>query len=344
MQQLFLVCLCLMASMAVSFQGQLKSARLSLKLNADIIDTAVGAGSFKTLAAAVTAAGLVPTLKGPGPFTVFAPTDEAFAKLPAGTVEALLKDIPALTKILTYHVVPGKVMASTVVTMNGKTAATVNGASVSVSINDGIVKVDNAKVVTTDINCDNGVIHVIDTVMIPKSSTPAAPAFDPKKEAGVSGPFGFFDPIGLCPQDKKSFMKFRESELKHGRVAMVAFLGILAGELFPVFFGSEISGPAIYQYQQAEGIFNAWSANVIGLTLAIEGYNIVKGWESPEQVEGIAGLKSTYINGDLNFDPLGFGGKTNKDTQTKEINNGRLAMLAVAGIVAQELVTGQEIF
>ena len=97
----------------------------------DIIDTAVAAGSFKTLAAAVTAAGLVTTLKGTGPFTVFAPTDEAFAKLPAGTVEALLADIPKLVSILTYHVVAGKVMASDVMTMDGKSAATVNGGMVS---------------------------------------------------------------------------------------------------------------------------------------------------------------------------------------------------------------------
>ena len=94
----------------------------------DIIDTAVAAGTFKTLAAAVTAAGLVPTLKGTGPFTVFAPNDAAFAKLPAGTVESLLKDLPKLTAILTYHVVAGKVMAADVMTMDGKTAATVNGA------------------------------------------------------------------------------------------------------------------------------------------------------------------------------------------------------------------------
>ena len=99
----------------------------------DIIDTAVAAGSFKTLAAAVTAADLVATLKGPGPFTVFAPSDEAFAKLPAGTVESLLKDIPKLKAILTYHVVAGKVMAADVMTMDGKTAATVNGALVKIS-------------------------------------------------------------------------------------------------------------------------------------------------------------------------------------------------------------------
>ena len=233
------------------------------------------------------AANLVTTLKGPGPFTVFAPTDEAFAKLPPGTVDNLLKDIPALTKILTYHVVPGKVLASTVVTMNGKSVATVNGESVKITV-DGSVKVDNAKVTATDINCDNGVIHIIDTVLIP-GVTPKKPAFDPKKEVGVSGPFGYFDPLGLAPQSQKDFKKFKENELKHGRVAMLAFLGIVVGEKFPFLFGNEISGPAIFQYQQAESIFNAWSPNVIGLTLAVEGFNIVKNWESPGTYEGLAG-------------------------------------------------------
>ena len=138
----------------------------------DIIDTAVAAGSFKTLAAAVTAAGLVPTLKGAGPFTVFAPTDEAFAKLPAGTVESLLKDIPKLTAILTYHVVAGKVMAADVVTMDGKTAATVNGASLKVSTTGGVKLNGTVNVVKTDIECTNGVIHVIDSVLLPESRVP----------------------------------------------------------------------------------------------------------------------------------------------------------------------------
>jgi len=133
----------------------------------DIIDTAVAAGTFKTLAAAVTAAGLVPTLKGAGPFTVFAPSDEAFAKLPAGTVESLLKDIPKLTAILTYHVVAGKVMAADVVTMDGKTAATVNGASLKVSTTGGVKLNGTVNVVKTDIECTNGVIHVIDAVLLP---------------------------------------------------------------------------------------------------------------------------------------------------------------------------------
>lgn len=136
----------------------------------DIIDTAVAAGSFKTLAAAVTAAGLVSTLKGTGPFTVFAPSDEAFAKLPAGTVEALLADLPQLTAILTYHVVAGKVMAADVMTMDGKSAATVNGAMVSISTDDGVHLNGLTKVVTTDIECTNGVIHVIDSVLLPPTA------------------------------------------------------------------------------------------------------------------------------------------------------------------------------
>ena len=133
----------------------------------DIIDTAVAAGSFKTLAAAVTAANLVATLKGPGPFTVFAPSDEAFAKLPAGTVESLLKDIPKLTAILTYHVGSGKVMAADVMKMDGKTAATVNGASLTISTTGGVKLNAKTNVVKTDIECTNGVIHVIDSVLLP---------------------------------------------------------------------------------------------------------------------------------------------------------------------------------
>lgn len=135
---------------------------------ADIVDTAVSAGSFNTLVAAVKAAGLVETLKGPGPFTVFAPTDEAFAKLPAGAMEDLLKpeNKAKLTAILTYHVVPGKVMAADVVKL--KEAKTVQGQSVKIKAKGGAVMVDNAKVVKTDISTSNGVIHVIDTVIMPK--------------------------------------------------------------------------------------------------------------------------------------------------------------------------------
>ena len=134
----------------------------------DIIDTAVAAGSFKTLASAVTAAGLVDTLKGTGPFTVFAPNDEAFAKLPAGTVDDLLKDIPKLKAILTYHVVAGKVMATDVLKMDGQSATTVNGETLQISTTGGVKLNGNVHVTKTDIECTNGVIHIVDTVLLPK--------------------------------------------------------------------------------------------------------------------------------------------------------------------------------
>ena len=134
----------------------------------DIVDTAVGAGSFKTLVAAVQAAELVDTLKGKGPFTVFAPTDEAFAKLPKGTVEALLKDKKALSAILTYHVVPGKVMAGEVVKLS--TAKTVQGQAIDIVTKDGKVTINGVNVVMTDIVCKNGVIHVIDAVLLPPAA------------------------------------------------------------------------------------------------------------------------------------------------------------------------------
>ena len=143
-------------------------ARAADQKKADIVDTAVKAGSFKTLAAALKAADLVETLKGKGPFTVFAPTDEAFAKLPEGTLEDLLKpeNKEKLAKILTFHVVSGKVTSAQVVKM--KEAKTVEGQSVKIVVKDGVVKIDDAKVVKTDIECTNGVIHVIDRVILPK--------------------------------------------------------------------------------------------------------------------------------------------------------------------------------
>ena len=131
---------------------------------ADIVDTAIKAGNFKTLVAAVQAAGLVDTLKGPGPFTVFAPTDEAFAKIPKATLDGLLKDKAALTKILTYHVVPGKVMAKDV---KAGTVKTVQGGDITLATSGGVT-VNGAKVVAADVAADNGVIHAIDTVIMPK--------------------------------------------------------------------------------------------------------------------------------------------------------------------------------
>lgn len=134
----------------------------------DIVDTAVGAGQFNTLAAALGAADLVSTLKGDGPFTVFAPTDEAFAKLPEGTVASLLEpeNRDQLVAILTYHVVSGEVMAKDVVTLSK--ATTVNGADVSIKVMDGLVHINDATVTATDIAASNGVIHVIDTVLLPQ--------------------------------------------------------------------------------------------------------------------------------------------------------------------------------
>jgi uncharacterized surface protein with fasciclin (FAS1) repeats len=147
----------LLALTALSF------AALSVQAK-DIIDTAVANGSFKTLAAALQAAGLIDTLKGPGPFTVFAPTDAAFAKIPKADLDALLKDKAKLTSILTYHVVAGKVMAKDV--KAGK-VKTVQGSELTVTTTGGVM-VDNAKVTATDVAADNGVIHVIDTVIMPK--------------------------------------------------------------------------------------------------------------------------------------------------------------------------------
>ena len=142
----------------------LSAATLAPVWAADIVDTAVAAGNFNTLATALTAAGLVDTLKGPGPFTVFAPTDEAFAKIPKAKLDALLKDKAKLTAVLTYHVVPGIVMAKDV--KAGK-VKTVQGSKLTVRTKGGVM-VDKAKVIKTDIVADNGVIHVIDTVIMPK--------------------------------------------------------------------------------------------------------------------------------------------------------------------------------
>jgi uncharacterized surface protein with fasciclin (FAS1) repeats len=152
----------LVLSLAIGAYARPKAA------SQDIVDTAVAAGSFKTLAAALQAAGLVDTLKGKGPFTVFAPTDEAVAKLPPGTVEDLLKpeNKAKLVAILTYHVLAGRDLASQVVKMTS--AKTVNGQSLAIRVNGGTVMVDNAKVIKTDILCSNGVIHVIDSVVLPK--------------------------------------------------------------------------------------------------------------------------------------------------------------------------------
>lgn len=159
------------AVVATPASAQMASHQMaSPKAAMDIVDIAASAGTFNTLVAAIKAAGLVETLKGDGPFTVFAPTDEAFAKLPAGTLESLLKpeNRAKLQAILTYHVVSGKVMAKDVVGL--KSAKTVEGQSLTVRVEGGSVMVDNAKVIKTDIVAKNGVIHVIDAVLLPPAS------------------------------------------------------------------------------------------------------------------------------------------------------------------------------
>jgi uncharacterized surface protein with fasciclin (FAS1) repeats len=137
----------------------------------NIVEVAVSAGSFTTLVAAVEAAGLVNTLQGDGPFTVFAPTDAAFAQLPAGTVEALLGDIPTLTAILTYHVVPGRVTSAEILRAGNAQPVTVEGRTLNVQVVNGVVRVNGAAVTTADIGASNGVIHVIDSVLLPPEGT-----------------------------------------------------------------------------------------------------------------------------------------------------------------------------
>jgi uncharacterized surface protein with fasciclin (FAS1) repeats len=159
----------LAAALALPATGSAQ-AHATQRASKDIVQTAVGAGTFNTLVAAVKAAGLVETLQGKGPFTVFAPTDAAFAKLPAGTVEGLLADPKKLAKILTFHVVPGKVMAADIVKAKRATPTTANGATLDVAVRDGGVVVNGANVVTADVVASNGVIHVIDTVLLPPAS------------------------------------------------------------------------------------------------------------------------------------------------------------------------------
>jgi uncharacterized surface protein with fasciclin (FAS1) repeats len=164
---IFQVCTLLLIGLLISQIGCNGTSKKHSMWKKDIVDTAVSAGDFSTLVTAIKAADLVTTLKGKGPFTVFAPTDEAFAKLPSGTVENLLRpeNKQKLSSILTYHVVPGKVMASDVVNLSH--AKTVNGQSLMIKTSHGTVMVDNARVIKTDIDCSNGVIHVIDSVLLP---------------------------------------------------------------------------------------------------------------------------------------------------------------------------------
>ena len=166
---------------------------------------------------------------------------------------------------------------------------------------------------------------------------------------GSLAPVGFFDPLGLSAgKSAGEIKKIREAELKHGRVAMLAFLGILVGESFNPLFDGKITGPAIYQFQQADDLVSYFWVGVLFLVALVEGQNILTGWESASETNskktGVAELKADYVNGDLGFDPLGLKPADQAsfdELRTKELQNGRLAMLGVAGIVAQELVNGK---
>ena len=164
----FVFCLAALVAVGVTPLAYADCGKCGHDKPKDIVDTAVAAGSFKTLAAALTAAELVETLKGKGPFTVFAPTDKAFGKLPKGTVEELLRpeNRAKLSAILTYHVVPGRVTAADVVKL--KKAKTVQGSEIKIRVKKDKVHVDKSRVTKTDINCKNGVIHVIDAVLLPE--------------------------------------------------------------------------------------------------------------------------------------------------------------------------------
>lgn len=263
---------------APAFSGDSRSAEQGARATlvsyspVDIVDTAVSAGTFNTLAAALKAAGLVDALKGKGPFTVFAPTDEAFAKLPPGTVENLLKpeNKQALIDILTYHVVPGAVMAADVVKV--KNAATLNGQRVDVTVNGSVVKIDNARVIKTDIAASNGVIHVIDAVILPQTNDVVQTA----KSAGMfktllaaidaaglestlqsAGPFTVFAPTDeafaklppgtvenlLKPENREMLINILTSHVVAGRVYSEQVAGMtaastLSGAALPVKVGN----------------------------------------------------------------------------------------------------------
>ena len=213
----------------------------------DIVDTAVSAGSFKTLAAALQAADLVDTLKSDGPFTVFAPTDDAFAKLPAGTLESLLKPESkgALTGILTYHVVAGKVPAAKVVKLNG--ATTVNGQRVDIKAGNSVM-VDGAKVVTTDIMCSNGIIHVIDSVILPEDKSIVGVAAEAgtfntliaaAKAAGLAGVLSEDGPFTVFAPTDEAFAKLPAGTVESllepknkGKLASILKYHVVAGRVY----------------------------------------------------------------------------------------------------------------
>jgi len=172
-------------------------------------------------------------------------------------------------------------------------------------------------------------------------------SFKPSEQVGKSSPLGFFDPLGLAPTDSDSYKMYVEAETKHGRLSMLAMIGIVVGEKTSIFFDGKINGPAIYQFQQADALLPTFWLAVLSVVAVIESYTIITLWQPLEEAKGFAHLKKDVVAGNLGFDPLKFapiGSKQFDSMKTKELNNGRLAMLGVAGVVAQELVTGVSVF
>jgi len=283
-----------------------------------IAATAVANGNFTVLVAALKKAELVETMSGAGSFTVFAPTDKAFSELLAelGVTSAQLLANPDLKKILLYHVVSGKALSKDL--KNGQKVGTLQGSDLSVSVGSGKVSVGRATVATADIECSNGIIHVIDKVLLPPAK------FDPSKQVGVTAPFAYFDPAGFSKVgDEEGFRNLQASEIKHGRVAMMAAVGAVAQHFikFPG-FGDVPAG--LQAVTTAPGTYGFAALFVLSGALELTAWS-----QSPAKEPGNFG------------DPLGLRQYTT-DMREREINNGRMAMFATIGIIAAELLTGKD--
>lgn len=309
---------------------------------ATVADIISNTNTLHTFAQVLREDNLLGLLGGPGPYTVFAPTDAAF-----DAYQQLLNEIDRDDDILSYHILPGLATKSTLLSLDKKMVKTLNGEEIVVSVdNSASVTVDGSELVGSEVLCDNGVIHFVDKLLLPRFGRQPLP-FYPREQAGVCEPLGFFDPLYLCPDDLIGFSKLREAELKHGRVAMLATLGVFVAESGLTFF--QDSSPAIYQYQRAAERLNAFSFNLLGFAATVESVNIFLSSRRPPESKSAkdARLQSEFIQGDLRFDPLRL--RPNdfsefREYQTKELNNGRLAMIAIVIIVLYELNTDKAVF
>ena len=299
-----------------SGDGKTGRASLVARHAESIAATAIANGNLTILAAALRRAGLVETVNGKTPYTVFAPTDDAFKSLLKElgvTADELLAN-PDLKSILLYHVVGGTAMSSSL--KNGQQVATAEGGKLEVKIGSGKVQVGRATVAAADIECTNGVIHVIDKVLLPP--------FDPAKEVGAMAPLGFFDPAGFSKAgDKAGFNNLRAAEIKHGRVAMMAALGAVV-QHYVKFPGFEAVPAGLGAVTTAPGTYG------FAALFLLSGVMELAVWAQDEKKEP------------GNFgDPAGLG-MYNPDMRAKEINNGRMAMFSAIGIILAETLTGKD--